>query len=89
MKSEDIKPGQIVRVDHLSFGTRFLADQASLDARREGVLGRVVHVTVYANGTEEDEVVAWVKHNGKVAPYRCYELALVGVPCPEEDWMGF
>ena len=75
MQDDDLQQGQIVRVGNLSPGTVILASREHLDARQEGVMGRVESVT-----PTEGHKLAWVKHGKHVAPYMSYELVLVGVP---------
>lgn len=71
MRLEDIRPRQVVRVQHLSPWSSIMAAQEYLDNRRENVEGVVIRA---------DEGVVWVRHFGKYAPYSPYELNLLGSP---------
>lgn len=76
MKPTDIRPRQIVRVAELARHRPLMVGPEYLEARREGARG-VVDVVVPIG----DDLLAWVRHCGRLVPYFSSELALVGEPC--------
>ena len=82
MQPSDAKSGQVVRVIHLTPMPGILASPEHLEGRQVGMIGQVKSLTFLSDYDEQEPCIVWVLHQGKVAPYWNYELALVGVPYP-------